>query len=262
MSVENLKDGDSMAVVAVTVKERFKDTVSISEDGLTFSNSKDSRLCKWENITNIFNWWDLDRLIVIDEMGSILRGNLPLHASFQSPQEQINYIWCRWADSIPSKDTITSFDYPLWPRKQENYLALENAVEGILCGLLAWGLFTGMMIREPIESRGDWALLVSLSVIGLLCFGWSFHNLKKRIRRKLEKVSVKGNIMEVAYDGGLVRSFNIPSIKDFKLNDPGNIGKIVLEDNTRLQNIERVSYWPVLREYLLSKLKDLKSEKG
>jgi len=96
--------------------------------------------------------------------------------------------------------------------------------------------------------------LLFVAIAGLVFFFGSLIYLKKYFEKKVKEIFLSGYTINVMYDDQTIRSFNILGIRKFKLQNPNNIGTIILGDGTKIKHVDRVSYWPILQEYLLSKL--------
>ena len=62
------------------------------------------------------------------------------------------------------------------------------------------------------------------------------------------------SILKVNFINGHSREFSIDEIKEYFFELKAKNAHIVLSDGITLQHLERVSYWPILRKYLLPKL--------
>lgn len=249
-----------MGSVVLVHDEQFEDTVTVSKEGLTFEKPKSKRSYKWEEITNIFNWLRASVLCIIDIHGNVNCGNIG-PSSFRTYEEDIMYIWQEWFKNTPSKDKITSFKYPHWCLKKEKGLAIRNTFEGICGGIVGWGLGILCLALNIIDSLKAWVLLVFVGIAGLLFFIWSLVNFKKYMEKIFHHISVAANTINVIYEDGTTCSYNIPSVRKVKLQNPANIGTIIFENGTKIKHLDRVSYWPILREYLLSKLEPVEKHK-
>jgi len=110
-------------------------------------------------------------------------------------------------------------------------------------------------MTKTIDNLRTWVLLVFGGIAVLMFFIWSLVNFKKYVKKRFQHISLAGNTVEVTYDEhAAARSFDILSKREFLFQDRTNNVAVVFEDSTKLQHLERVSYWPILREYLLSKL--------
>ena len=117
------------------------------------------------------------------------------------------------------------------------------------------------MALNIIDSLKTWVLLVSVGIAGLLFFIWSLVNFKKYVEKSFRRISIVGNTVEVTYDEHITRPFDILGKKEFLFQDRTNNVTVVFEDGSKLRYVERVSYWPVLRGYLLSKLEPSKNSR-
>jgi len=77
---------------------------------------------------------------------------------------------------------------------------------------------------------------------------------KVELRKKYDKIQIRDTEIEVLYQDGSKKIFNARDIKSCRLAYPRYTGRIIFKDGTILGHLERVSYWPILRGYLLSKL--------
>ena len=120
-------------VVSVDPRKLYKDEITPSSEGLVFTNKDNEKLCKWEEITNIFTWDDMSVLAVTDERGDVHYGKLPFDINNKF-QEQINYIYKQWSYAIKSNISNAVYVYPAWCRLKENENMKRNELVPSIVG--------------------------------------------------------------------------------------------------------------------------------
>ena len=119
-----------------------------------------------------------------------------------------------------------------------------------------------MIPRSLFEANWDIGDIGLFPFIGgaLLClffFWYGFYGLFRRLGKNFDEIHIFENDIEILYEDGSTGIFNVTDIRKYRLTNPWNIGKIVFKDGTTIRDVERVSYWPILRKYLLARVDPL-----
>jgi hypothetical protein len=134
---------------------------------------------------------------------------------------------------------------------------LSNTVLGVGSGLFLIGLAVYIFVTEDwragAEFRSFFALIAGL-LLGFYALFFGIHNLFERLRKKLIEISLLEDGLQVVYDNGTTANLDIKSIRKYRLENPRNMATLIFEDGTKLVNLDQLSHWVILREYLLSKL--------
>jgi len=244
-------------IVLIPRTETHRAVIDISEDGLTFRDIKRKTFCQWESITHIFRWSLFNLLVVIDVDGNVSIGNAYPDSTFRKSSEKVKYIWNVWRNKILDAQDITKFEYSRWCRRKELPMFLSNAILGVGFGLCVIGLTVYIFATEDWEAgaefRSFFALIAGV-MLSLYALGFGIHNLLEHLRKKLREISLLEDGLQVVYDNGAITNLDINKIRKYHLENPRNIGTLIFEDGTKLRNLDRLSHWVILREYLLSKL--------
>lgn len=155
--------------------------------------------------------------------------------------------WQEWSDMIRKEKNFLVFEYPIWSLVKDYRYKINSCIIAVvstfLLLVLTWSLTTG----TSMPKRGFiLALLLGLFFFGLL--GWS------RYPKSFCRISITEDSLTVNFVDGSIRSFYLQNVKRYYFAVKARNAFIVLCDGTKLFHLERVSYWPILREYLLLKL--------
>lgn len=244
-------------IIVYSGQDRIRKVVYISEEGLIFRGLTDSHLHKWENITNIFLWPTFNVLTVIDAHGKISSGKIHPDRTYGCLDKKLTYIFEVWADSIRESEWAVGFEYP---EVFERMVSKRNFWDAVYSGG-GGTLFLAFTIY--VAARIDWEnpeienyLMISVGVLfGLFCIFAAFWGLLVQPRKKKwTQIRATDSTLEVEYNDDTIREFDLRNVKKHTLRECNYIGKIKFTDGAKMKHLERVKYWPILREYLLSKL--------
>jgi len=99
----------------------------------------------------------------------------------------------------------------------------------------------------------DWMIILGF-LFGLYAFKMGFSNVIKIKSKMIDIVKFNESTLEVIYDDGSNRICDLSQVKKHTLKDHYSKGKLVFRDGFVLENLERVSYWPILRKKILLRL--------
>lgn len=159
--------------------------------------------------------------------------------------------WKRWHKTLRKNPSQKIFEYPLLTlfRETREYVSLDFFLKlGFIFLLLiicTSGLSRAIRITPQI-----------LLVLFLFLFGVSLLDaLLMRYTKRFFKIVIEDdNTLHVSFLNGRFCSFSFAMVKEYYLGIKSKNAHLVFSDGTILQHLERVSHWPLLREYLLSKL--------
>lgn len=242
-------------VTIVSSRRKYNKIIHVSEEGLFFRGPGSRDLRKWEQIKHIFSWTRFNLLVVIDKNGDILVGNALPDKSFQKSSQKVSYILDAWKNSLKNAQPIDIFEYPDWCNKEESYIASQNIFWGLGAGVVL--LFFSIKIffdeyRKTWEGLHDYIAPICGILFALYCFLTVACSYFIRTKRKITKLELYGNNLRVAYHNGNIDVLDIRDIKKYSLNNPRNWGYIVFQNGTKLKALDRLSYWPILQEHILS----------
>jgi len=244
-------------VSIVSSRRRYNKMIHVSEEGLLFRGPGSRDLRKWEQIKHIFSWTRFNLLVVIDKNGDVSVGNACPDRSFGKSSQKVVYIWDAWKNRLKNEQPIYTFDYPNWCSKEESYIASENIFWGLGAGVVV--LFFSIKIFFDEDWRNWEGLRGYVAPLGgilfaLYCFWTVACSFVIRSKKKMTKLDLDGNNLRVAYNNGSIDDLYIRDIKKYRLQNPRNWGYIVFRNGTELKGLDRLSYWPVLRDYLLARI--------
>ena len=234
----------------------FNKTITVSDNGLAFNRRKKSFFYPWEKITNIFPWRKFNVLTVIDKDGNTLSGFVTSHKVHGNVWRNMDYISKTWEKYIRLDIENAKFKYPQWCRKRDDVLTLENVFLGLVGGPVIIAMACGALFENGWELSifEDWAIIFAF-LFGLYGLIFGYFNLIERKRKKIRNVAVDENNLYITYDDNCTKEFNLTSVYKHNLTKGRYKGKIIFYDGKKkLYHLERLSYWPILRKYLLSKL--------
>jgi hypothetical protein len=244
-------------ITLVSSRRKYKKIIHVSDEGLIFKDTRTEVLKKWDQIKHIFHWTRSNLLVVIDKNGDVLAGNAFPDKSFQKSSQKVGYIWDTWKIRLKNAQPIGMYEYPNWCSQEESYIASQN---------IFWGLGAGVVLlffSIKIFFDEDWRKWEGLHeyigpfvgiMFSLYCFWCVAYSFVLRSRMKIKKLDLDGNSLRAAYNNGSIDVLDIRDIKKYRLKNPRNWGYIVFQNGTKLKALDRLSYWPVLQEHLLSKL--------
>lgn len=244
-------------ITIVSSRRKYNKMIYVSEEGLSFRGPGSRDLKKWEQIKHIFRWTRFNILVVIDKSGDVLVGNALPDKSFQKSLKKVEYIFDTWKIKLKNSQPIDIFEYPNWCNQEESYIASQNIFWGLSAGVVL--LFFSIKIFFDEDWRKWEGLREYIAPLGgilfaIYCFWTVACSFVIRSERKITKLELDGNNLRVAYNNGSIDVLDIRDIKKYRLKSPRNWGYIVFQNGTKLKALDRISYWPVLQEHLLSKV--------
>lgn len=222
---------------------RYNKEVTSTFQGLTFRDIHGEKLYHWDKIRNIF-FDSLNIVSVVDKEGNKSEGKMPSPKKIK-PNAKIEAIWSQWADHIARKEEIIKFEYPIEEQKKDENTAFFEALFAIVLGvglpimhILMWEREIGIFIPAFV-------LLISLTFVI-----WGILRLKSK-PKVLSSISIEQDRILVHYTSGEIQECMKSGITDstFKYYRTGVL--ITFKGLPYLKKIERVSYFPVLRQKLL-----------
>jgi hypothetical protein len=207
----------------------------------------------WEHTKNFFIW--TDRIWGRKYFANITRdGNVSLvPLKGKDSYNKFLELWQLWSVSTRKMQRIKDFEYTIWG------LIKEYSVFHRLCMLVVAGMSlcvsilllyplisTSSMINFLPKARLVLGIMLLISVLLVLVF--------MRYPRRFHMISPIGDFLKVSFVDGGTEELPLQSIRRYAFDINAYSAFIVFSDGTKLIHLERVSYWPILREYLLSKL--------
>jgi hypothetical protein len=162
----------------------------------------------------------------------------------------------KWRTAIPVDELEIPHEYPGWVfvKGRRKSIALWCFMAGLL--LLSLVIFmltstTGLTLKKLMA-----LLSILLGFVALLVLGW----LAPIQKKKYERLSAVQDKLSVQYCDGTWHEFYLRNVINHSLDDVF-CTSVTFLDGTKLDHLERISYWPILREHLLSKLGQSKKGK-
>ena len=171
-------------------------------------------------------------------------------------------MWREWKEGIPEKEKITQFEYPEYWRKHDIRTAWKHGIVMAIFVVLfsIFCLHSIFAPQEEINKTGNSGLGGVEIVFGIIVFFsvWGIFHARKCRRRVLCRVVVNAENIAIEYESGKTKVFKKDDIKKYSFHPFLRSGVVVkFKDGTRLENIDRVSYWPVLQDRLLGHQKNI-----
>ena len=218
----------------------------LSDEGLALY-SQPEVLVMWSKVKNLFvrPYGALKYgLVVIDDQDIV-------HFMKTGNVHSRTYRNCldNWRTAIPADKLEIPHEYPSWVfvKGRRKSIALWCFMAGLL--LLSLMIFmltstTGLILKKLMA-----LLSILLGFVALLVLGW----LAPIHTKKYQHLSAAHDKLSVQYCDGTWHEFDLRNVVSHSLDDLYH-ASVTFSDGAKLDHIERVSYWPILREHLLSKL--------
>jgi len=244
-------------IIIPDVAGGYRGLIYITEEGLIYRRTRKGDIFyEWKRITNIFPWGRFNLLTIIDEDQNVSSGFVFADRKYGRPLKKIDYIFRVWGDKIQQKSESVYFEYPAWCRKQDSKSYVENAFWGLAGGMVIIAIALAAMRENNWQIsniKEDWPIALGF-LFGLYGLVFGVSNLIKRRRKKVSEIKVGENNLKIIYEDGSSKQFELTQVRKHNLAKRRYKGEIIFKDASKIEHLERVSYWPILREYLLSKL--------
>ena len=222
---------------------RYNKEVTSTLQGLIFRDIHSEKLYRWEEIKNI-TFDSLNIVSVIDQEDNKSEGKMPPEIKIKM-NSRIEAIWNQWADHISGKEEIRKFEYSLDEQTKEEKNALAEAWFAIAGGV-------GFPIMLILSRERELGIIIPTFILlfSLTSLIYGVFRLK-RGPKILSSISIEQDRILVQYTSGEIQECRKSDITDytFKCDRTGVL--ITFKGLPALKNIERVSYFPVLKEKLL-----------
>ena len=163
-------------------------------------------------------------------------------------REKYIRLWNQWSEQLKQKSVGDVFEYPtqLLFKETREFVNLDVFIRiGLLIVLL-------LLAFSPVSLS---PLLIFVFFL-FLSGPFLLDALSIRVSKKFFKIIIlHDSILNINFINGRVCQFSISEVEKCFFKPAAKNAHLILSDGTRLFHLERVSYWPILREYLLSKLK-------
>jgi len=124
----------------------------------------------------------------------------------------------------------------------------------VLLGLLWLALWTGIVIYSHRESLDFWITYFFALFIPILCLVVIFRTCRlEREHKRFLSIEINEDSLSFQDELGNSQTRFISDVIGWNLDKTK--GALAFSDGTRFNDLEKLRYWPILREYLLSKLK-------
>lgn len=215
---------------------------------------------KWKDVTNFFMWKDVLNsrryFVVIGKEGELVLERADNHKKYHN--KFIEY-WELWRDELLKCERPIVYDYPVWfvnRSTRKKYLAFFGLQSFLVLSVVVLLLRTGISNTSEIINALDLTLfLMFVLLIGILV---ETVLLFITTRRGFWKLSLNGNCVRINFLNSSVKVIPVESIKKFCLRIDATNARITFDNGVSLNHLERIAHWPILREYLLSKLEPRK----
>lgn len=238
-------------IISPNIGTGSKHSITILEDGLLFEDASNQKVYRWESIKHIFSWKSRNVLVVIDKSDCVILGNLFRDKYFNNITEMINSILSTWLINLPPESSsIRSFGYPDWCNKQNMNGIRSYIVNGFVSATI-FGFITVEISDSFKEILTNWGSFGS-ALFSVLSICLMLYGLYKRFKyNPIHQVEIQDSTFLVTYESEQ-RSFPLHEV--IYVIEKNTNTKIIFQNKDVLHGVNRVSYWPVLRDRLLSKL--------
>ncbi len=239
-----------------------KGVLNIFPEGLQYIGPAKRYLFKWSKISNIFPWRHFNVLTVIDDT-EIIEGRVFGDRKHGNSWKKMDYIFKIWGEKIEESMEEVYFKYPSWCREKEVIFRRENVCWGFGGGLVILIMVLAAMRSEnwwPLQFGDDWPIAMAFlfAIYGFILGGVNWIKLKQK---NISQIEIGDSGLNVIYEDGNEKQFYFTQVKKYYLGKRRYKGKMIFEDSSELEHLERLSYWPVLRERLLSRLEPSEEDK-
>ena len=209
---------------------------------------------EWQHTKNFFIWMDLfwgqAYFVSMYDDGHVFLERI----KGKKPYTRFPDSWHTWKNNIKMETDRIEFEYPAWSvirDCRQLYRSRLIVLAAILVLISMFFLYSAMYpslepIRDSLRCQVWLGIILLVSVIFVIFV----------MRRPIgfHRISISDEFLQIGFLNSSVRKFNVEDIKRccFDINAYSNF--IVFKDGTKLVHMERLSYWPILREYLLEKL--------
>jgi len=247
-------------IFIIHVTGGVKGLFNIVPEGLQYVSPAKRYLFEWSEISNIFPWKKPNALTVIDVNGETSTGMVFGDRKHGNSWKKMDYIFKIWGEKIKESMEEVYFEYPSWCREKEVIFRRENVYWGFGGGLIILLMVLAAMRSEnwwPLQFGDDWPIAMAF-LFAIFGFVFGGANWKKLKQKDISQIEIDDSGLNVIYEDGNERQFYFSQVKKHHLSKRCYKGKMIFEDGSELEHLERLSYWPILREYLLSRLEPLK----
>jgi len=193
-----------------------------------------------DTVKNLFVW--RKRVLIVDADGGI-------HFPAGVTPEKYFTLLEQWSRMLARKESPLQFRYPVWLvyREMREFFNVDFylRVGMVLLPLMMWVISTQSKVNMSPA-----ILFAVFTFLSLPCF------LEKLRRRHVpyKGLTVESGTLLVSFLDGTRRKLPLNDSDTYYLDIKARNAFIAFKDGTRLIHLERVSYWPILRQRLLSKL--------
>jgi len=107
-----------------------------------------------------------------------------------------------------------------------------------------------------------WLLCAGAALLFISFLGWEkpITDFTPKMPILFRIMGITGALLIVDYDDGSTVSYDAEDIKEHRLDVHPEGSEVIFKDGTKLRNLDRVSYRPVLRDRLRSRISSLKGQ--
>lgn len=254
---------NKVAVSAIDQVEFFLRAQYMIEDQIRTYSSEDKDNSQhnqydWEHISNFFLWtdhiWGKKYFVTIHIDGKVLL----TQKQTENAQTRFVELWEQWCSSIKKQAKLIEFEYPAWSLVKD----CNDLFRSRLAVIAGVSLCVGVILLYPTISTSSEVVNISHTTqfaLSLTLFASLFLGLFCiRSRKRLWKVSIINEDVIINFINGSIKKFSLCNIKRYRIDPSTRNAFILFKDGTQLRHLERVSYWPILREHLITKLQEAK----
>jgi len=200
----------------------------------------------WGDIKHFFVW-ERRSVVVINKVGMVKQIIL------KKGDKVGDYVklWLTWSKHLKANEGCNSFEYPTWVRIQDIRRAYQVSVFMML-SILTLSVIFACGPSAGVKSAYLFLLLSALIGVSLLFLACEVGS--HIARRKYAYIGCALKSIKVTLLDGTMREFSFDQVEHFSFDTATKHTFIRFADGTCLRYLERLSYWPILRDLLLSNL--------
>ncbi|MHC4646534.1 MAG: hypothetical protein ACYTBJ_13620 [Planctomycetota bacterium] len=230
--------------------DAFVPEVVTTDEGLKVANVAGEALYPWEDIKYIHLYHNGSSAAVVNKHERCGIGQLSVSEGLKTRSKQMEQIWASWLDKIESKEDIHEFEYPQWSRDRDARQARDYGILMTVCAIFIFAIAFFLLLRRQDASGNELGASAGFFLFGLVPAGVAGYFFRESRKKRLRNLYLREGKITVYYDDGSTAQYDIEDITEYRCRLYADGAEIIFRDGTTFKNLDRVSYWPVLRERL------------
>jgi hypothetical protein len=223
----------------------LKVNITFDESGVALISPVVNKVIPWDRIKH-FIFESSIRLNLVDTQNNYFEGRLLSSKKQRITSESKELAEKLWLEYIgPQERMITCFEYPQEQRKNKSKKAVQQGWAWVFIGFIF--LLLAVFELAVIGYKSAW-LAEGIIGIGIVLFG--LYEAKAGKKEWFNRISITTSGLVVDYDNGTRNVYDLERVVKFNLSTLYSRTFIKFDDGTKLNNLDFVSYWPILKEWL------------